>query len=171
MRTCSPRVALISADGHVRPCRPVWPRVGDEDARRRPKSEDVRLEPDFEVPLVTGRPRGGGGLATLLLSAALISACTGREVTVTDFSRTIQLVPEAPDSQIVGLLLHTDLDATSEVVLDIGCGGTVQTQLTISPNRKSDHRIDWYSACAEISFSQGAAHARSMKLSYRFLKL
>jgi hypothetical protein len=101
----------------------------------------------------------------------MVCACTNREALITDFSKTIQLGSGVSGRKIVGLLLQTELDATAPVTMNIGCKGTVQAKLIISPNETSKNRIDWYSECAEVSFEVGSARPRSMLLSYKFQSL
>lgn len=106
-----------------------------------------------------------------VIAWALISGCQDREVTLTDFSKTITLTPPAPGTPVVGLILDTELSASAPLQLNVGCNGAVDVRLMVPNGRKFTRRIDWYSTCAEVSFSVGSAVAESITIEYRFQTL
>ncbi len=108
-----------------------------------------------------------------LTVVASMSACSPppASLTITDFSRPVRLHPAAPGQQTVGLILEGRLQASAPIALHLGCDGRVQTTVTIPPGQKFSQRMDWYSDCAEVSFSTGQARASSLALTYRFQTL
>lgn len=108
------------------------------------------------------------GVSTGLIALALISGCQDREITLTEFSKTFKLPPPVAGASVVGLILETELNASAPIQLNVGCNGAVNVRLTVPNGRKFRQRIDWYSDCAEVSFSMGSALAKSITIKYRF---
>ena len=106
-----------------------------------------------------------------ILALALLSACQQEQITVTDFSTRVHLPPPAAGASVVGLILETELSASAPIQLNIGCNGAVDVRLTIPNGRKFTQRIDWYSACAELSFSVGKARPKAITIEYQFQTL
>ena len=106
-----------------------------------------------------------------VLAFALLAGCQGRTITTTDFSKTFKLSPPATGAAVVGLILEVELSATAPIQMNIGCGGAVHARLTIPNGQQFRQRIDWYSDCADISFSLGNAVAKSITVKYRFQTL
>jgi hypothetical protein len=106
-----------------------------------------------------------------IIALMLVSGCQHHKITLTDFSKTFKLSAPAAGSAVVGLLLETELDASAPILLNVGCNGVVQVRLRVPNGLKFTQRIDWYSDCAELSFSTGTALPKSMTIQYRFLTL
>ncbi|WP_157359650.1 hypothetical protein [Caldimonas brevitalea] len=120
-----------------------------------------------ETPCSSQLTRVVGGLAAAAMVAVVTSACTRPDITLADFSKTIQLDPKAAEGQVVGLYLEIDLDAKAPITVNLACEGKVKTKQVVPPGR-SVQRWDWYSWCAELSFEVGNAQARSIAISYEF---
>jgi hypothetical protein len=110
-------------------------------------------------------------VSTGLIALACCAGCQEREIRLTDFSKTVKLAPPAAGASVVGLILQTELNASAPIGLNIGCNGAVNVRLTVPHGRKSTQRIDWYSDCAEVSFTVGRALAKSLTIHYRFQTL
>lgn len=110
-------------------------------------------------------------LAAALIVAAAFTACMNKEIIVNDFSRMIPLKPDTTEREVVGLFIKTNLDASAEIVLNVGCNGVVRVRIAVPPNQTLERRIDWYSRCAEVSFELGTVVPRSMSLEYRFQEM
>lgn len=108
------------------------------------------------------------GFSVGIISLTFISGCQDQEITLTDFSKTSKLSPPVAGASVVGLILETDLSASAPIQLNVGCNGAVNVSLTVPNNRKFRQRIDWYSHCAEVSFSTGNSLAKSITIKYRF---
>lgn len=130
----------------------------------------------FVLPLhLPSRPlrcasRSAGVFAGLIV-LGLICGCQDRKITLTDFSRTFTLQPPAAGAAVVGLVLETELDASAQIHMHIGCKGDVKVRLAVPNGRKFRQRTDWYSDCAELSFATGNARAKSISIKYRFQTL
>lgn len=111
--------------------------------------------------------RNSGAFAGLI-ALLLISGCQDTKITLTEFSHTTKLTPPAAGSSVVGLILETELSASAPVQLNVGCDGAVAVRLTVPNGVRSKHRIDWYSDCADLSFSTGSTVAKSISIRYRF---
>ena len=111
------------------------------------------------------------GVATAALVLALGCGCQDRTIRLTDFSQTVRLTPPVAGTAVVGLILDTELDAPAPIQLNLGCNGTVEARLTVPNGRRFRQRTDWYSDCAEVSFSVGRIPAKSMTIRYRFQTL
>lgn len=92
-------------------------------------------------------------------------------MTVTEFAHTLKLTPPDAGAAVVGLILETELIASAPIQLNVGCNGAVNVRLTVPNGRRFTHRIDWYSRCAELSFSTGSAVAKSITIEYRYQTL
>jgi hypothetical protein len=106
-----------------------------------------------------------------VIALTLVSGCQDQKITLTDFSKTFKLSAPAAGSAVVGLILETELDASAPIQLNVGCKGVVQVRLKVPNGLKFTQRIDWYSDCAELSFSTGTALPKSMTIKYRFQTL
>lgn len=111
------------------------------------------------------------GVSASVIALALISGCQDRKITLTEFSKTYKLSPPVAGASVVGLIFETELSASAPVQLNVGCNGEVDVRLTVPNGRKFTQRIDWYSGCAEVSFSTGSAVAKSITIKYRFQTL
>lgn len=107
-----------------------------------------------------------------VLAMVFAAGCAERqEVTITDFSQSVKLVPPGSGKPVVGLMLEAHLQASAPIQLHLGCKGKVDKSITVPNNQALSQRIDWYSDCAEASFSLGSGPATSMNLRYQFLTL
>ena len=113
------------------------------------------------------------GSITIWIFVGTLCACTPPQpaLTITDFSKPVRLQPGAPDQKIVGLMLETELAASAPIYLHVGCHGRVEATLTVPAGKKWSRRLDWYSDCAEVTFSVGQAKVTSLVLTYRFQSL
>lgn len=113
------------------------------------------------------------GISVAGIFAATLFACTPPQpaLTITDFSKPVRLQPGTPGKKIVGLILETELSASSPIDLHLGCHGRVEATLTVPAGVKWSRRLDWYSDCAEVTFSVGQARATSLILAYQFQSL
>ncbi|KQP12034.1 hypothetical protein ASF45_32010 [Pseudorhodoferax sp. Leaf265] len=106
-----------------------------------------------------------------VVAAIALSACGGDELRVDDFSKTFELESGQSKGGVVGLIFQTTLDSNGPIVMNIGCNGDVLSRITVTPGENGERRIDWYTPCAQASFSVGDAVPTSFTLSYRFQRV
>lgn len=118
------------------------------------------------------RVRRAAAHVACVLSVLSAAGCAERqEVTITDFAQSVKLVPPSSGKPVVGLMLEAHLRASAPIQLHLGCKGKVDTSITVPNNQPFSQRLDWYSDCAEASFSMGSGTATSMTLRYQFQTL